>query len=430
VASKSTDRVDRFLAAPDTVRSNEGERQKYEARKAQEAAEKARLSAMKSKKVPSDEDLFNDIIRVASDEVTNPQWFEFKAISRRRYELYGHYPVAFLDERFGTFEHAKQIAGLSDKPGTRQKKFARAEQSRREHAMRYAERYLLPYVVKEPEIERALVKSELMLSLSDLHSLFLDPFTFEVFKSCCRDLMPDVIVLNGDVLEGSEISRYPKIPGWTVPLQLEFDFAREVFRQLREAAPHARIIWSAGNHGLDRMVSYLTQVAPALANLRCLRFDQLAGLDDLNIELAQGGSIMSPAGTEEEKPGRMFHGFYYVYHGVKLGATPALAELNSVGFSGQSGHVHRASVVYGTTMARAGLTWMSTPMACTNKAGRSYMKGPTDGWQKGFGVAHLNPGGTVNHYPVITDGDVVIVEGHAYRRKTTALPDPTRNWLV
>lgn len=429
MGSKSTKRVERFLAAPDTVRKDSIERRKYEERKKRLEAESARIRAAKSKRHPSDEDILADILRVAEDEDTNP-YHEFKSISRRRYQLYGHYPVEIIDERYGQFEHAKEVAGLSDKPGTRDRRAARAQQSRREHAMRYAERYVLPFVVKEPEIERALTKSELVLSISDTHATFLDPFTWEVFKGSVQVLKPDIIVLNGDVLEGSEISRFPKIPGWTIPLQLEFDFAREMFRQLRDIAPHARIIWSAGNHGLDRWVSYLTQVAPALANLRSLRFDQLAGLDELGIELAQGGSIMSPEGTEEEFPGRLFHGFYFVYHGVKVGQNATLAELQSVGYSGQSGHIHRAGVVYGSTAAHAGLTWMSTPMGCTNRAGRAYMRGPSDGWQKGIGLAHLHPDKTVNHYPIITDGDVVVVEGHMFKRTTDKLPDPTKNWLA
>lgn len=424
--------VDEFLAAPDSVRHSEVESRKLQERKARAEAEEARLLASKLTTLPSAEDLLADIIRVAEDENTNRNHYQFKSISRRRYQLYGRYPVSYVDERFGDFAHAKEQAGLKDQPGTRAKKAARANQSRLEHQMRYSSRYMLPYVVDLPEIERELTDHELILSISDTHSTFLDPFTWEVFLCACRDLVPDTIIANGDILEGSEISRFPKIPGWTIPLQLEFDFAREMFRQLRVVAPNARIIWVSGNHGLDRWARYLSQVAPEIANLRTMRFDKLAGLDDLNIELVQGGKFISPLGTEAQFPGLLFHGFYFVYHGKALGQTPAHSELRQVGHSGQSGHVHRASVAYGTTMAEMGKCWMSTPMGCNNLAGRSYMTGPTDGWQKGFGVAHLHPGGAVNQYPVITDGEYAVVEGYVYKRRfsSSELPDPSTNWIA
>ena len=423
--------MEQFLAAPDALRKSDIERRKALTRKAQLLAEEEQLRASKSKAKPSMEDVLGDLIRAASDKDTNPYW-RFKTLSRRRYELFGHFPIAIIDEMFGQFEHAKQVAGLTDQPGTRAKKVARAEASRNEHAARYLKRHVAPYLVKEPEHQRALAGTKLVLSISDTHATHLDRFAWYAFLSACRDLKPDVVYFNGDILEGSEISRFPKIPGWTIPLQLEFDFARQMFRQVREVCPDARIVWSAGNHGLDRLARYLTQVAPALANLDSLRFDELAGVEDYNIELAQGGSIISPKGTEDDPVGSLLYGFYRIHHGTKLGSSPALGELHAAGRSGQSGHVHRAGLAFGTTEQHAGLSWMSTPMGCSPRAGRAYMpKSPTTGWQRGFGLALLGPGTNVHHYPVIAENDSCYVEGYHYRRpaKWKKEPDVQANWL-
>lgn len=431
MASKSPDnnRVDEFLAAPDSLRGSERERKKAENRKAMLGAEEAQLHARKAKDKPSTEDILNDMIRVATDPNINP-FHKFKTLSRKRYREYGHWPIEFVDEQFGQFDHAKQVAGLEDQPGTSAKKRAIAESSRAQHAMRYATRYVLPHCRKGAELDWELCGTELMLSISDTHATFLDPFTWQVFLACCRDLKPDIIYLNGDILDGAEISSYPKIPGWTVSLQLEFDFAREMFRQLREIAPSARIVWGAGNHGIDRMVRYLTQVAPAFAGLRTLRFDHLAGLDDLDIELAQGGTIASPAGTECDPPGRLLHGFYRIHHGTFLGQHPGAAEMKAAGRSGQSGHVHRASLSYGTNESDRTLCWMTTPMGCLPIAGRSYMKGISTGWQQGFGVTFLHGGGHVRQYPVITNDGFCIVEGYTYSRpKNLPDPDPSKLWI-
>lgn len=422
--------VDDFLAAPESLRLSDRERKKATDRKAKMAAEEARLHAAKSTETPSVEDVLADMIRVAEDQAVNPFW-KFRTLSRKRYREYGHFPIEVVDEMFGQFEHAKQVAGLEDQPGTRQRKVAIAERSRREHAGRYAERYFLPHVRKHPELDRELSGTELVLSISDTHATYLDPFTWQVFLACCRDLKPGIVYFNGDILDGSEISRHPKVPGRTVPLQVELDFVYEMFRQTREVVgPDVRIVYGAGNHGLDRIASYLTQVAPAFSGLRCLRFDQLVGLQEFDIDLAQGGSIASPAGTEDEKPGRLLHGFYRVHHGTHLGAHPAAAELREAGRSGQSGHVHRASLHFATNEAERTLSWMTTPMGCTDLAGRNYMKGVCTGWQRGFGVAFLHAGGHVRQYPVVTDDGLCIVEGYVYERAPDLPdPDPSKLWI-
>jgi len=419
--------LNQFLAAPDAVRKNETERAKYLQRKAKEKAEAEREKATKAKVAPTIEDMLADLVRCAEDERTNP-YAHFKTLSRKRYRLYGHYPIEFIDRQWGQFEHAKQVAGLEDQPGTRSLKGAIAERSRREHAGRYLERYIHPHRWKGEE--RELTGTQCILSISDTHATFLDPFTWLCFLRAIKLLEPDIIYFNGDILEGSEISRHPKIPGWTVPLQMEFDFAREMFRQVRSIAPDAEIIWGSGNHGLDRLASYLTQVAPALSGLRNLRFDKLAGVEDYGIKMAQGGSIVSPEGTEDDLPGTLFWGSYLVYHGTLLGPTPYHDELKRARRSGQSGHVHRAGLAYASDEVGGASSWMSTPMGCTPRAGRAYMgKSRHTGWQSGFGVAFIHPGGRCHQYPIVTDGGVCTFEGFVIEDPGYPEPDPSKLWI-
>ena len=416
-----------FLAAPDSVRKNETEKRKYLQRKAHEKAleEQERNSKRFRDELPTVEDLLADLVRVAEDPETNP-FYRDRTLSRKRYKRFGHYPLKHIDREFGQFEHAKQVAGLADQPGTRTQKAARAQQSRREHAARYAERWLTPHQYTPENMDGVLT----ILSISDTHSTFLCPFTWFCFRRAVQQLEPDVIYLNGDILEGAQISRHPKIPGWSVPLQLEFDFAREMFRQLREDAPDTDIVWGAGNHGLDRLAMYLTQVAPALSGLRNLRFDKLAGLDDLGVKLAQGGTISSPEGEEDHQPGTMFPGEYFIYHGHALGQTPYLNELRDHGYAGQSGHVHRAGMAYATEERGGARSWMSTPMGCVPRAGRSYLfKKRNTGWQTGFGVAFVHPGGRVHQYPVVTSDGVAMFEGMLIENPGLGEPDPQKLWL-
>ena len=423
--------ADDLLAAPESVLNSESERQKAVLRKAREKAKKEQLLVLKSKSTPSMEDLLADIVRVASDAVTNPVWHEFRSISRRRYELYGHYPVQFVDHRFGTFAHAKEVAGLADEEGTRLWRAARAKQSREEHAARYYDRYLRPYVANQQE-HRELHQPYLLLSISDTHAHYLCPFVWRAFLLAIRDLKPDGVLLNGDILDGGEISSHPQVRGRSLKLRDELAFQREMFRQIREV--HGGDLYSTcGNHDLaDRLPRYLSQVDPVISDLDDRRVDALMGLDKYHVRLFHGGSTKSPRGTEDAKTGFLLFGFYRVHHGTKLGATPSLAELAALGRSGQSGHVHRASLVFGTTEANEGLSWMSTPMGSRHEAGH-YIKSPCTGWQRGFGVAWLFPDGHVHQYPVVVQGrpERVTVEGHVYERGPDCFdPDPmSGNWL-
>lgn len=420
-----------WLAQPDTVRLNEAERRRYLERKRREEAEEQRERNSKAEGDPTVEELVADMIRVAESEELNPMGFRDRTLTRKRYKRFGSWYIEHVEHEFGTFEHAKEVAGLNDKIGTRQLKFARAAQSRREHAGRYQERFFLPF--RFDPTAREAKDVELMLSISDTHATFLDPFVWHCFLIACAEMDPDYIYLNGDILEGSQISRHPKIPGWSVPLALEFEFARTMFEQLRQVCPDAVIIWGSGNHGLDRIAMYLTQVAPALSGLPSLRFDKLAGIDDLDIKLAQQGTIASPKDQEDDIPGTLFHGFYTVYHGTSLGQTPYLQELRAAGRSGQSGHVHRAGMAYATSEAMGAHSWMSTPMACHERAGKAYLfKKRQTGWQKGFGIAYLHPRtGRVQQYPVVTSGGFAAFEGIMVEDSLPdGQPDWRRNWLA
>lgn len=435
--SKKKKKVDELLAAPDATKKSEAETLKYQQRKAREEALKQQNRRGKLKTPPTVEDMLADIVRVADDRQTNPQW-KFRTISRKRYLLYGHYPIEAIDAEFGQFNHALEVAGLRDQPGTRLVRRKRAKASRQEHAQRYVERYIAPYVIDPKSLAFNDDGSYLLLSISDTHAQFLDPFVWFSFLSAIRDLRPDGVLFNGDIIEGTEISSHPKIPGWTESLQSELDFQCEMFRQIRQDVKFGGdLILTGGNHDVaDRLARHLTQVDRALTSLRCLRADELMGLKDFDVQLAQGGSILSPVGQEDNKPGLLMFDFYRVHHGTLLGQGPALKELLAAGRSGQSGHVHRADLSFGTTETTEGMSWMCTPMGARHELGRSYMKGTNTGWTRGIGVARLFPDGTVHQYPAVVgvgrDGrERMMVEGITYiRPKSLKDPAPVGQWLA
>lgn len=418
--------VDELLAAPELTKLNDTEQRKYRQRKSKEEAHAARIAQSKSTEEPTIEDMLADMIRVAEDPNLN-NWYETRVLGRKLYEIHGKFFLSDIFNQFGTWAYASEVAGLRDQAGTRLRRGARSIASRKEHAARYLKRYALPYAPK-PEDYRELDGSYLILSISDTHALFLNIFVWHSFLSAIKDLRPDCVLLNGDILEGAEISRHPKIPGWTVPLQMEFDFVYEMLRQIRQVFD-GDLIFTGGNHGVDRLAMYLTQEAKGLSSLRTLRIDKLLGLDEFDVQLFQGGTISSPEGTENDLHGLLMFNCFHIHHGTLLGKTPAMGELMASGYSGISGHVHRGQLFCGTTRRHRALNWMTLPMGCTPLAGRAYVKAG-DGWQQGFGKSRIFPNGQVRQQVVLCDGGVCEIEGFVYTRdESIPDPDPMTLWL-
>jgi hypothetical protein len=69
------------------------------------------------------------------------------------------------------------------------------------------------------------------------------------FVKFCGDLQPRIVILNGDIFDGSTISRWPRI-GWdnkpTVKEELDTCIAR--VDEIEAACGKARRIWTLGNH--------------------------------------------------------------------------------------------------------------------------------------------------------------------------------------
>lgn len=413
--SKSPEQhVDRFLSAPEEVVKNERELHKLKDRKARDAARIARERAGKLKSRPSLEDILADMVRVAEDEATNP-WHEFRAISRRRYELYGHYPIEFLLQH-GYFEHVKTMAGLADGEGDRMLLRARTHQSKREHDARYYERYIAPHVEKFPELRRETSKARLAVYISDTHSMFMDPFTWLAFLAFIEDAQPDVIVWGGDHVDGSEISSHPQVPGHTLPFQVELDCLNAMWKEARERCPRARFIWIESNHFMPRFVRFLTQHAKTLGSLRSLRMDNILDFTGLEIEIVQPGTFLSPKGQEDKRPRIRVWDRWTATHGSRVGQYPAAAELLEWGDSGVSGHIHRHQIQLGGSAGLRECQWMSVPGGTIDEAAKYYVKGNVPAWSRGFGIIE-SMGRALQLTPAVTTDGVLMANGFYYEQR-------------
>jgi predicted phosphodiesterase len=139
---------------------------------------------------------------------------------------------------------------------------------------------LRAYEAKKPE-PIVLTGCEILV-LSDIHIPFhdLDALTTALEYGAARN--PDVILLNGDILDCYDISRFMKEQDRPSIVD-EIGMGIEFLTLLREQFPKARIIYKLGNHE-ERMRNYILKNAPEFGNLEALEFHSLLRFEKLGIE--------------------------------------------------------------------------------------------------------------------------------------------------
>lgn len=87
------------------------------------------------------------------------------------------------------------------------------------------------------------------------------------FVHFAKEYQPKAVVMNGDVLDGAQISRHPPI-GWEKRPTLiqEIEACTERLTEVEKAAPNAKEFWTLGNH-CARFETRLATVAPEYARV-------------------------------------------------------------------------------------------------------------------------------------------------------------------
>lgn len=93
------------------------------------------------------------------------------------------------------------------------------------------------------------------------------------FVELTKELQPDMIILNGDMIDGASISRHPP-RGWEyIPaLADEMDAVQLRLEEIEKAAPSAQRIWTIGNHD-SRFESRLAMQMPEMRGLTGTRLE-------------------------------------------------------------------------------------------------------------------------------------------------------------
>jgi hypothetical protein len=129
---------------------------------------------------------------------------------------------------------------------------------------------LIHYALDDhPAIKHLQIENGIAIVGSDAH-YWPDTITtaHRAFVTFCRMLKPQAVIMNGDVLDGAQISRHPPI-GWERRPSLiqELEACKKRLDEIEAAAPlGAAFIWTLGNHD-GRFETRLATIAPEYAKV-------------------------------------------------------------------------------------------------------------------------------------------------------------------
>ena len=220
------------------------------------------------------------------------------------------------------------------------------------------------------DIETKLENGTVVIA-SDIHIPFQDDAAVRSFVKYCKEKQPEVVVLNGDVLDMFMLSRFTKGEGRN-PLE-EMMMCQGFLDSLRKAVPNADIYYVIGNHE-NRLEKYVLNKAPELASL----------IEDVfTIIKTSDYKVRGCASVT-------FNDNFVCKHGTYIGnksGLSAIKEMENSYMSGATGHVHRG-IVYRARKAGRKFIWIETGCLCSLNP--EYCVLPN--WCQGFATVEFKNG--------------------------------------
>ena len=226
----------------------------------------------------------------------------------------------------------------------------------------------------------------LEIFLTDCHFPGEDPQVWALELAVAKYFQPDLVWLNGDIIDFGSISRFRTSPRSKLDIAGHLDHARTRLQGLRKQVPDAEMVFLEGNHDL-RLQTYLWDKAPELSELPNLELPSLLELKTLGCSFFRNGTKC--------RVGELYH-----LHGneVATGYTyPARNMLAKINCNVIFGHVHRFSVAHQRDLR--GSTRVAWSIGCTQRLTVDY-DFHTGSWTNGFALVEYIPSGLFHITPV------------------------------
>lgn len=233
------------------------------------------------------------------------------------------------------------------------------------------------------------------LVLNDVHIPFHEKRTVELAIQAAKKHSARGVLLNGDILDCHELSRWDKTPDdprYTVEVQM----GRQFLAWLRHELPKAALVWKDGNHE-ERLVHYLISKAPALFGLDVLTLPNLLHFDRYRVQHVSDRRVITA-------------GKLYIVHGhefrpaISAPVNPARGLFLRAKANSLCGHHHQSSEHGEPTIG--GKQQCAWSVGCACDLWPRYM--PINRWVNGFALVKIGEGG---HFEVrnlkVINGEVV-----------------------
>lgn len=327
-----------------------------------------------------------------------------QVISRNYYRVHGKYSESAWSRFWGTFHEFKRQAGivLSRQQHNLEKhiaKHASVDHYRALNSERrsYGNKYDKP---KNGRFKQVVV-------LGDLHDKNVDPFFMEVLLETLKRIKPDIIVLNGDIFDLAEFSRYTVDPrDWDVVGRIKYSHDN-IIKPIREACPDSQIDFIEGNHEY-RLLKHLADATPALravlSDLHGFTVSSLLGLDKFKINYIAKGDLATYtlADTHKQitKNYKIYYDSFIVCHDNSA---------KSLGYPGINGHNHKTVVDSMYNEHFGAYNWIQH--GCGHKLDAEYCHSK---WQQGFVIATCDTLKRKTVFDIVTFAEDFAVVGGVY----------------
>ena len=336
--------------------------------------------------------------------------FPLKSITRNFYRANGKYSDSTWNRYFGSFEEFQRQAGL--KLTRHQHKLERdiALHASRDHYRTFFESEILPYCNKYPVRDQKTHPLRLMAIMSDMHDLECDRFGLAVFLNTIKQMQPDIIVMNGDIYDLYEFSRWEKDPR-SCDIVKRFKFVRWVIGQIRAACPNSQIDLIMGNHEF-RLLKHMADKTPymkiLLGDVMNLTLEDIFGIREFGINMIAKWDLAAHKAQEIRDQIKKNFEIYYDCFACTHEPDPGM------GISGTNGHLHKLVHNTDTNLHHNNISWVQTP--ALHRMDAVYIRGRNKA-DMGFLMAHINiETGEVVQNPHILQESWGVVNGVFYRR--------------
>lgn len=252
---------------------------------------------------------------------------------------------------------------------------------------------------------------------------FHDPLALEAGHLAVRELVPDRVVLLGDMVDFPAQSRFDTHPRHNGLIQEQLDTAHRMLAQIRADAPNAKIDYIPGNHEL-RLTRDVIQKNAELLGIKRANAQEELGV--LTLEFLLRMQELEITMAAQYPNGQVWLNDHTVaVHGDTSstnGSTSLKYLTRNPAISTIHGHSHRAEIQWKTTPTRNGsiqrFAMSPGTIADTTGSVPSYGSSTTDmgvperraeNWQQSIGIIEYNDNGAMPHLAMIHEGRINIL---------------------